>query len=138
MDIRDSDDGYVVARPSGQALFRSGFAAAPRNPVPGFRRSGDDPSCSRLSAGMDALARGFLFLAGTEGFALLFPKQASAHLPPRPLARTFRAGGSPRSLFSPSNPPLARPREAGGACFAEQSGEKRRRCGGVGPIDLEK
>jgi hypothetical protein len=34
MDIRYRDDSYVMARPSGQALFHSGLAAAPRNPVP--------------------------------------------------------------------------------------------------------
>lgn len=66
-----------------------------------------------------------LFLAGTEGFALLFPKQVFAHLLPRRFA-PFRAGGSPQNLFSPSNPPLAQLREAGRACFAVQAGEKSR------------
>jgi hypothetical protein len=70
MDIRYRDDSYVMARPSGQALFHSGLAAAPRNPVPGFRRSGDDPSCCRPLAGMtrNAHSREVLGIGGDRGF----------------------------------------------------------------------
>ena len=65
-------------------------------------------------------------------------------LPRKGLSPTFRtplrfvcAGGSPQSPFSPSNPPLARLRDAGGACFANPIGRERARQGaGVNdPLD---
>ncbi len=112
-----------MVRPSGQALLRNGFAAAPRNPVPGFRARGVTiPDAAGFQPGRTRIRADSLH-SGNRG---LCPSLCRKGLSPafRTPLRFLCAGGSPQSPFSPTNPPLARLREAGGACFAVQSGEE--------------